>query len=95
MGPVRGASQLLAGQRESGAFAADETPDAFTLTPALSLRGRGRRCDSRSCIRTVRLFEMRPVWLPLPAGEAYLLKGQGHNSGGYGPMSAEQSVVVG
>lgn len=30
----------------------------------------------------------------LPAG-TYLLKGQGHNSGGYGPLSAEQSVVVG
>ncbi len=30
----------------------------------------------------------------LPPG-TYLLKGQGHNSGGYGPLSAEQSVVVG
>ncbi len=29
------------------------------------------------------------------AAGTYLLKGQGHNSGGYGPMSAEQSVVVG
>jgi len=48
IGPVRGASQLLAGQRESGEFAAEETPDVFTLTPALSLRGRGRRFDARS-----------------------------------------------
>lgn len=30
----------------------------------------------------------------LPAG-TYLLKVQGHNSGGYGPLSAEQTVVVG
>ena len=30
----------------------------------------------------------------LPPGP-YLLKGQGHNSGGYGPMSAERAVVVG
>ena len=30
----------------------------------------------------------------LPPG-TYLLQVQGHNSGGYGPMSAEQSVVVG
>lgn len=29
------------------------------------------------------------------AAGTYLLKGQGHNSGGYGPMSAQQSVVVG
>ena len=30
----------------------------------------------------------------LPPG-TYLLKGQGHNSGGYGPLSAEHAVVVG
>jgi len=36
MGRQAGASQFLAGQRESGEFAADETPDVFTLTPALS-----------------------------------------------------------
>ena len=42
MGPVRGASQFLAGQRENGAFAADETPHVSTLTTALSLRGRGQ-----------------------------------------------------
>lgn len=29
------------------------------------------------------------------AAGTYLLKGQGHNSGGYGPMSAERAVVVG
>jgi len=29
------------------------------------------------------------------AAGTHLLKGQGHNSGGYGPMSAEQAVVVG
>ena len=29
------------------------------------------------------------------AAGTYLLKGQGHNSGGYGPLSVEQSVVVG
>ena len=29
------------------------------------------------------------------AAGTYLLQGQGHNSGGYGPMSAERAVVVG
>ncbi len=67
MGPVRGASQWLAGQRESGAFAADETPHVFTLTPARSLRGSGRRFAARSCIRTVRRFETRSAGFPLPA----------------------------
>ena len=70
-GPVGAQLCCLQNKEGSGVFAADEASHVFTLTPALSLRGRGRCFAAGSCIRTLRWFETRPTWLPLPAGEGW------------------------
>ena len=57
--------------RGAGAFVVHKTPRVFTLTPALSLRGRGRALHAGSCFRACPFAETWPAWLPLPAGEGW------------------------